>query len=205
MTLLHMQVNKDLSESERERLNTVYDRFINQIQHVSKQENQLKPDSLHVFARIRERLTRLLESCCDRKSMQYALIKSALSLIEFEKKLIYLQLKYPGVRDAQSKRRHSPLKISKKYTNSDLMELIAPLSAAGFFCLYDDTPASFMQIVREFEIMCNTRIKNPDNSRWPILGRKNKLTHFLDILRNTLIELSDSIAESFDRMSRNIG
>lgn len=45
------------------------------------------------------------------------------------------------------------------------MELIAPLSAAGFFCLYDDTPASFMQIVREFEIMCNTRIKNPDNSR----------------------------------------
>ena len=128
MTLLHMQVNKDLSESERERLNTVYDRFINQIQHVSKQENQSKLDSLHVLARIRERLARLLESCCDRKSMQYALIKSALSLIEFEKKLIYLQLKYPGVRDAQSKRRHSPLKISKKYTNSDLMELIAPLS-----------------------------------------------------------------------------
>ena len=91
MTLLHMQVNKDLSESECERLNTVYDRFINQIQHVSKQENQSKPDSLHVFARIRERLTRLLESCCDRKSMQYALIK-------FEKKLIYLQLKYPGVK-----------------------------------------------------------------------------------------------------------
>ena len=85
------------------------------------------------------------------------------------------------------------------------MELIAPLSAAGFFCLYDDTPASFMQIIREFEIMCNTIIKNPDNSRWPILNRKNKLTHFLDILRNTLIELSDSIAESFDRMSRNIG
>ena len=168
----------------------MYDRFINQIQHVSKQENQSKLDSLHVLARIRERLARLLESCCDRKSMQYALIKSALSLIEIEKKLIYLQLKYPGVRDAQSKRRHSPLKISKKYTNSDLMELIAPLSAAGFFCLYDDTPASFMQIVREFEIMCNTRIKNPDNSRWSILNRKNKLTHFLDILRNTLIELS---------------
>lgn len=56
MTLLHMQVNKDLSESERECLNTVYDRFINQIQHVSKQENQSKPDSLHVLARIREHL-----------------------------------------------------------------------------------------------------------------------------------------------------
>ena len=67
---------------------------------------------------------------------------------------------------------------------------IAPLSAAGFFCLYDNTPASFMQIVREFEIMCNTRMKNPGNSRWAILNSKNKLTHFPDILRNTRIELS---------------
>lgn len=164
--------------------------FINQIQHVSKSENQSKLDSLHVLVRIRERLARLLDSCDDWKSIQYTLIKSALSLIEFEEKLICLQLKYSGVRDIQSKQRHSPLKISKKYTNSDLMELIAPLSAAVLFCLYDDTPASFMQIVREFEIMCNTRIKNPDNSRWSILNRRNELTHFLDILRNTLIELS---------------
>lgn len=70
------------------------------------------------------------------------------------------------------------------------MELIAPLTVAGFFCLYDDTPASFMQIVREFEIMCYTRIKDPDNCRRAILNRKNKLTYFLDILRHTLIELS---------------
>ena len=38
------------------RFNIAYDRFINQIQHVSKQENQSKPDSLHVLARIREHL-----------------------------------------------------------------------------------------------------------------------------------------------------
>ena len=75
-------------------------------------------DSLHVLARIRGHLARLLESCDDRKSIQYTLIKYALSLIEF-----------------------------------------GPLSSAGFFCLYDDTPASFMQIIREFKIMCNTRIK----------------------------------------------
>ena len=186
MTMLHMQVNKELSEPECEHLNAVYNRFINQIQHVSKQENQSKLDSLHMLARIRERLIRLLEFCDNRRSIQYALVKSTLSLIEFEKKLIYLQLKYPGIKDIQSKHRHLPLKISKKYTNSDLMELIAPLWAAGFFCLYDGVPASFIQIVREFEIMCNTRIK----SRWSILNRKNKLTHFFDILRNTLIELS---------------
>ena len=37
--MLHMQVNKELSEPECEHLNAVYNRFINQIQHVSKQEN----------------------------------------------------------------------------------------------------------------------------------------------------------------------
>ena len=39
--------------------------FINQIQHVSKSENQSKLDSLHELVRIRERLVRLLDSCDD--------------------------------------------------------------------------------------------------------------------------------------------
>lgn len=95
MILLHMYVNKELSEPDCRRLNMAYDRFINQIQHISKQENQSKLDPLHTL--VRKRLARLLDSCDDRKSIQYPLIKSALSLIEF-----------------------------------------GPLSAAGFFCLYDD-------------------------------------------------------------------
>ena len=36
----------------------------------------------------------------------------------------------------------------------------------------------------------NTSFKNPDNCRWAILNRKNRLTHFLDTLRGTLAELS---------------
>ena len=103
--------------------------------------------------------------------------------------MIYLQLKYPGIREVQSHRR-SELKISKKFTNSDLMEVIASLASIEFFCLCDDSPASFMQITREFETLCNTKIKNPDNCRWAVLNRKNRLTHFLDTLRNTLVELS---------------
>ncbi len=47
-----------------------------------------------------------------------------------------------------------------------------------------------MQITREFETLCNTSFKNPDNCRWAILNRKNRLTHFLDTLRGTLVELS---------------
>ncbi|WP_143256161.1 hypothetical protein [Alistipes sp. An31A] len=118
------------------------------------------------------------------------LIRSSLTLVDFEKQMIYLQLKYPGIREIAAQRRHSPLKISKRFTNSDLMEVIAALSAVGFFCQQDDSPATFMQITREFETLCNTSFKNPDNCRWAVLNRKNRLTHFLDTLRGTLVELS---------------
>lgn len=190
IVMLYTRMNEELSEADSMRMYEAYSRFIDRIQRLSKQENQSKLDSLHTLARIRERIARLLERCDNKHSVQYSLLKSALALIGFEKKMIYLQLKYPGIRDVQSPHHRSALKISKKYTNSDLMEIIASLSAVEFFCLYDDSPASFMQIIREFESLCNTRIKNPDNCRWAMLNRKNKLTHFLDTLRNTLVELS---------------
>ena len=166
-----------------------YDRFVKRIQQISKQERYSRLDSLHILAQIRETLAQLLESYKDSDSLQCLLIRSSLSLINFEKQMIYLQLKYPGIRNVHTSRPHSPLKISKRFTNSDLMEVIA-LSAVGFFCQQDDSPATFMQITREFETLCNTSFKNPDNCRWAILNRKNRLTHFLDTLRVTLVELS---------------
>lgn len=189
IVMLYTRMNEELSETDSIRMYEAYSRFIDRIQRLSKQENQSKLDSLHTLARIRERIARLLERCDNKHSVQYSLLKSALALIGFEKKMIYLQLKYPGIREVQSHRR-SELKISKKFTNSDLMEVIASLASIEFFCLCDDSPASFMQITREFETLCNTRIKNPDNCRWAVLNRKNRLTHFLDTLRNTLVELS---------------
>lgn len=189
IVMLYTRMNEELSETDSIRMYEAYSRFIDRIQRLSKQENQSKLDSLHTLARIRERIARLLERCDNKHSVQYSLLKSALALIGFEKKMIYLQLKYPGIREVQSHRR-SELKISKKFTNSDLMEVIASLASIEFFCLCDDSPASFMQITREFETLCNTKIKNPDNCRWAVLNRKNRLTHFLDTLRNTLVELS---------------
>lgn len=167
-----------------------YDRFVKRIQQISKQERYSRLDSLHILAQIRETLAQLLESYKNSDSLQCLLIRSSLSLINFEKQMIYLQLKYPGVRNVHTSRPHSSLKISKRFTNSDLMEVIAALSAVGFFCQQDDSPATFMQITREFETLCNTNFKNPDNCRWAILNRKNRLTHFLDTLRGTLVELS---------------
>lgn len=182
--------NKPLHDNDRKSLNIAYNRFINRIQQVSRQDGCSKLDSLQTLARIRETLIQLLESYNDSDSLQCLLIRSSLSLVNFEKQMIYLQLKYPGIREIPSEHHHSPLKISKKYTNSDLMEVIAALSAVGFFCQQDDSPATFMQVIREFEILCNTSFKNPDNCRWAVLNRKNRLTCFLDTLRGMLVELS---------------
>lgn len=183
-------IDKPLRDDERKSLNIAYNRFANRIQQISKQDGCSRLDSLQLLARIRETLVQLLENYNDSTSLQYLLIRSSLSLVDFEQRIIYLQLKYPGIREIATQRRHSPLKISKRFTNSDLMEVIAALSAVGFFCQQDDSPATFMQVIREFETLCNTSFKNPDNCRWAVLNRKNRLTHFLDTLRGTLVELS---------------
>ena len=180
---------KEMRHSNQNIQNT-YECFVERIQQISKLKKYSSLEALQALARIREKLVQLLESYNDSDSLQCLLIRSSLSLVNFEKQMIYLQLKYPGIREMPSEHHHSPLKISKKYTNSDLMEVIAALSAIGFFCQQDDSPATFMQITREFETLCNTSFKNPDNCRWAVLNRKNRLTHFLDTLRGTLIELS---------------
>lgn len=175
---------------DNKRLSLAYTRFINRIQTVSKLDSCSRLEALQALARTREILFRLQAQYKDSESLSYQLIRSSLSLINFEKQMICLQLKYPGIRNMHTSRPHSLLKISGRFTNSDLMEVIAALSAVGFFCQQDGSPASFMQITREFETLCNTSFKNPDNCRWAILNRKNRLTHFLDMLRSTLVELS---------------
>lgn len=167
-----------------------YDCFVERIQQISKQKECSSLEALQTLARIREILVRMIKVYNDPDSLHYLILRSSLSLVNFEKQMIYLQLKYPGIRDMTTQRSHSPLKISKQFTNSDLMEVIAALSAVGFFCQQDDSPATFMQVIREFETLCNTSFKNPDNCRWAVLNRKNRLTHFLDTLRGTLVELS---------------
>ncbi len=187
---LRMSQPTNWNNVEMKRLGIAYTRFINRIQQVSKQDSHSKLDSLQALARIRELLIRLREKQEEGRLLPNELIRSALSLVDFEQRMIYLQLKYPGIKEVATQRRHSPLKISKRFTNSDLMEVIASLSAVGFFCLQDDSTATFMQVTREFETLCNTSFKNPDNCRWAVLNRKNRLTHFLDTLRGTLVELS---------------
>lgn len=85
--MINTFMNESLTEMECIHLNTAYNRFIDQVQRISKRENLSQLDALHTLARIRERLARLQELCNNRYSIQYLLLKSALSLIGFEKKM----------------------------------------------------------------------------------------------------------------------
>ena len=106
---------------DNQRLSLAYTRFINRIQTVSKLDSCSRLEALQALARTREILFRLQSQHKDSESLSYQLIHSSLSLINFEKQMICLQLKYPGIRNMHTSRPHSSLKISGRFTNSDLM------------------------------------------------------------------------------------
>lgn len=124
--LLHTK-NLNPNNSDNKRLSLAYTRFINRIQTVSKLDSCSRLEALQALARTREILFRLQAQHKDSESLSYQLIRSSLSLINFEKQMICLQLKYPGIRNVHTSRPHSSLKISKRFTNSDLMEVIVTL------------------------------------------------------------------------------
>lgn len=94
-------------------IQNTYECFVERIQQISKLKKYSSLEALQALARIREKLVQLLESYNDSDSLQSLLIRSSLSLVNFEKQMIYLQLKYPGIREMPSEHHHSPLKISK--------------------------------------------------------------------------------------------
>lgn len=90
---------------DNQRLSLAYTRFINRIQTVSKLDSCSRLEALQALARTREILFRLQSQHKDSESLSYQLIHSSLSLINFEKQMICLQLKYPGWK-IQCKRRN---------------------------------------------------------------------------------------------------
>ncbi len=82
--------DRTLGASEKESLNRDYNRFIDWLQGISKQSEYSMLDSLQLLARIRETLVQLLENYNDSASLQCLLIRSSLSLVDFEQRMIYL-------------------------------------------------------------------------------------------------------------------
>ena len=58
-------IDKPLCDNDRKSLNVAYNRFINRIQQISKQDGCSRLDSLQLLARIRETLVQLLENYND--------------------------------------------------------------------------------------------------------------------------------------------
>lgn len=189
VVLLRSSMYDPESELVRKRLEQAYERFLVRINKLVRSRKS-PVDKLRALTLVYETIDLIRIGISDRESSRYRYARSMCSVLRFEKEAILLQLKYPNMKESSGYNRKAPFRLSKKYTSTDLMEIITSLHALGFFCMPDGTPAALSKISREFGALCGVKIKNPDNSRWAILNRKIRLTHFLDILRNTLVDLS---------------
>ena len=121
-----------------------------------------------------------------------ALWEGAVSHLEFEMRMVHLRIEHPAVmnRLREPEKPRSALYLAEQFTPTDLMELIAALHAAGVGRRIDGTRANVEQLVELFSWMFNVRINNPIQCRRGVINRKLRLTRFLDLLRNSLIEES---------------
>ena len=149
-------------------------------------------DMLHALSRARNRLVRL-RSCEERRpAALVALLEGAVSHLEFEMRMVHLRIEHPAVLDRlpQSEKPRSVLYLAEPFTPTDLMELITALHSADAGRRIDGTRANVEQLVELFSWMFNVRINNPIQCRRGVINRKLRLTRFLDLLRNSLIEES---------------
>ena len=121
-----------------------------------------------------------------------ALWEGAVSHLEFEMRMVHLRIEHSAVmnRLREPEKPRSALYLAEPFTPTDLMELITALHTAGVGRRIDGTRANVEQLVELFSWMFNVRINNPIQCRRGVINRKLRLTRFLDLLRNSLIEES---------------
>ena len=176
IVMLDTLLNRRLSDSECTAFHASYEEFI---------------DLLHELARLQSRLMRSQARIVEKESPQASLLESALLLTNFEIRLVFTRLRYPSIADPVSVEvPKSPLYLSKEFTPTDLMELIAALQISGAVRRIDGSPADLPTLVDVLSKSFNVRINNPEQCRHAVINRKLRLTRFLDLLRNHLIECS---------------
>lgn len=192
MQQLCTSLESDSGQCDTERLKTSYARFVGSVQRLVASEQCAPLDMLHALSRARNRLVRL-RSCEERRpAALVALWEGAVSHLEFEMRMVHLRIEHPAVMDRlpQSEKPRSVLYLAEPFTPTDLMELITALHSAGVGRRIDGTRANVEQLVELFSWMFNVRINNPIQCRRGVINRKLRLTRFLDLLRNSLIEES---------------
>ena len=192
MKLLCTSLENNSGQCDLERLKISYARFVGNVQRLVVSEQCAPLDMLHALSRARNRLVRL-RSCEERRpAALVALWEGAVSHLEFEMRMVHLRIEHPAVMDRlpQSEKPRSALYLAEPFTPTDLMELITALHSAGVGRRIDGTRANVEQLVELFSWMFNVRINNPIQCRRGVINRKLRLTRFLDMLRNSLIEES---------------
>ena len=192
MQQLCTSLENNSGQCDLERLKASYARFVGSVQRLVASEQCAPLDMLHALSRARNRLVRL-RSCEERRSAALvALWEGAVSHLEFEMRMVHLRIEHPAVMDRlpQSEKTRSALYLAEPFTPTDLMELITALHSAGVGRRIDGTRANVEQLVELFSWMFNVGINNPIQCRRGVINRKLRLTRFLDLLRNSLIEES---------------
>lgn len=192
MKLLCTSLENNSGQCDLERLKVSYARFVGSVQRFVASEHCTPLDMLHALSRARNRLVRL-RACEERRpAALVALLEGAVSHLEFEMRMVHLRIEHPAVMDRlpQSEKPRSVLYLAEQFTPTDLMELITALHSAGVGRRIDGTRANVEQLVELFSWMFNVRINNPIQCRRGVINRKLRLTRFLDLLRNSLIEES---------------
>lgn len=189
--MLDTLLNRRLSDAECTAFHASYEEFIDLLHSLTAQSCRSPLDLLHELARLQSRLMRSQARIVEKKSPQASLLESALLLTNFEIRLVFTRLRYPSIADPVSVEvPKSPLYLSKEFTPTDLMELIAALQISGAVRRIDGSPADLPTLVDVLSKSFNVRINNPEQCRHAVINRKLRLTRFLDLLRNHLIECS---------------
>lgn len=192
MQQLCTSLESDSGQCDLERLKASYARFVGSVQRLVVSEQCAPLDMLHALSRARNRFVRL-RSCEERRpAALVALWEGAVSHLEFEMRMVHLRIEHPAVMDRlrEPEKPRSALYLAEPFTPTDLMELITALHSAGVGRRIDGTRANVEQLVELFSWMFNVRINNPIQCRRGVINRKLRLTRFLDLLRNSLIEES---------------
>ena len=186
IVLLETSLNRRLLSPEQKTLDAAYEDYIDLLHGLTVQSCKSSLDLLHELARLQSRLMRLQERIVEKESPQASLLKSALLLTNFEIRLVFTRLVIHP----------SPLRYRSKYPNhhcfspNNIMELITALHLSGAIRRIDGTRVDLATLVDVLSRTFNVRINNPIQCRRGVINRKLRLTRFLDLLRNSLIEES---------------
>lgn len=183
-----LQASGDSSPDAPGQLAEAFDRFAQQLAHAAR-TSKSSPDLLRLYAFLRVSFKHLRVGR-NLPSEEEFYVEAALSYLENERNLLLLRIRFPSAEDPKKECQDEPIQWSATYSQTDLMELLSALHAAGAIRRADGRAVELKTLIRAFERFLDVSIRNPDRCRYATLNRSLHLTKFLDTLRAALIERS---------------